>query len=125
MFSCTDTDDLFDVNSELLPVAALWEDVGLALKLKPHVLSTIKKDHTDAKACLRNVLMEWLKKGYNTTRFGVPSWKLLVAAVAHPAGGNNRALAEQIAKKYNGKCRTCFIAVGTSKCRHVQYLTPP
>ena len=102
------------MNSELLPVAAVWEDVGLALKLKPHVLSTIKKDHMDAKACLRNVLMEWLKKGYNTTRFGVPSWKLLVAAVAHPAGGNNRALAEQIAKKYCGKCRICFIAVDTS-----------
>ena len=48
-----------------------------------------------------------------------------MAAVAHPAGGNDRALAEQIATKYNGKCRTCFIAVDTSKCRHVQYLTPP
>ena len=54
------------------------------------------------------------EEGYNTTRFGVPSWKLLVAAVAHPAGGNNRALAEQIAKKYCGKCRICFIAVDTS-----------
>ena len=102
-------------------MAAVWEDVGLALKLKPHVLNTIKNDHRDAKACLRNVLAEWLKKGYNTTRFGVPSWKLLVEAVAHPAGGNDRALAEQIAKKYCGKCRTCFIKVDTSTCtcRHV------
>lgn len=53
---------------------------------------------------LEDVLAEWLQKAYNTTRFGDPSWELLVAAVAHPAGGSDRALAERIAGKYNGKC---------------------
>ena len=30
--------------------------------------------------------------------------RMLVAAVAHPSGGNNNALAQQIASKYNGRC---------------------
>ena len=51
------------------------------------------------------VLTEWLKKACNcnNSRFRPPSWKLLVAAIAHPAGGNDRAHAEKIAVK-NGKC---------------------
>ena len=52
---------------------------------------------------MSDVLAEWLKKAYNTVRFGDPSWKLLVEAVAHPAGGNDCAVAEKIAKKYNGE----------------------
>ena len=97
----TDIDDLFEVNSELLPVASRWKNMGLALKLKPYVLNTIEKNHTDVESRLLDVLTEWLNKAYNTTRFGDPSWKLLVEAVAHSAGGNNRALAETIAKKHN------------------------
>ena len=59
------------------------------------------------KSRLNEILTEWLKKAYNTTRFGLPSWKL--AAVAHPAGGNDRALAERIAGKYNGKMQASYV----------------
>lgn len=97
-----DIDDLFEVNSELLLVAPRWKNMGLALKLKPHVLDMIEENRTNVESRLLNVLTEWLNKGYNTTRFGDPSWKLLVEAVAHSAGGNNRALAETIAKSHNG-----------------------
>ena len=83
--SPTDIDDLFEVNSELLPVASRWKNMGLALKLKPYVLNTIEKNHTDVESHLLDVLTEWLNKAYNTTRFGDPSWKLLVEAVAHSA----------------------------------------
>ena len=100
--SPTDIDDLFEVNSELLPVASRWKNMGLALKLKPYVLNMIEKNHTDVESRLLDVLTEWLNKAYNTTRFGDPSWKLLVEAVTHSAGGNNRALAVTLAKKHNG-----------------------
>ena len=101
-------DDLTDVKGELLDVAYNWRSIGEALKLKPGSLNIIQANHPgDVKGCLTEVLSEWLQNGYDTTRFGPPSWKLLVAAVAHPAGGNNRALAEKIAQKYNGKrCST-------------------
>ena len=76
----------------------------MALRLKPALLSRIQADHpTDVEECLTSALTEWLNKSYNISRFGPPSWKLLVAAVADPAGGNDRALAERIAQKYIGK----------------------
>ena len=98
-----DIDDLFTVNSELLPVAHRWRKIGLALRLDPNLLNRVRhKNHVEVEDYLEDVLTEWLNKAYNTTRFGDPSWKLLVEAVAHSAGGNNRALAETIAQKHNG-----------------------
>ena len=85
-------------------MAHRWKNIGLALRLDLSLLERIRqKNRDDAEACLLDVLAEWLKKAYNTARFGDPSWKLLVEAVAHPAGGNNCSLAEHIAKKYNGE----------------------
>ena len=104
LYLLSDISDLFDVHYELRSVASNWKDVGLALRLDPDTLNDIEADCRDVKSCLREVLAKWLKKSYNTTRYGPPSWELLVAAVTHPAGGNNRALAEQIAEKHNGKC---------------------
>ena len=99
----TDSTDFFDVKQELLGVASNWRGVGEALRLEAGVLDIIESDGKDSKSCLAKVLTEWLNQNYNTSCFGRPSWKLLVAAVAHPAGGNNRALAKKIAQKYNGK----------------------
>ena len=94
-----------------------WKGVGMALRLKPALLSRIQADHpADVKECLTEALTEWLNRSYNTISFGPPSWKLLVAAVANPAGGIDHALAEWIAEKYNGKmlyevhCLTCILA---------------
>ena len=102
-FIPADINDLFDVYTELLNVAHNWRGVGRALRLHPDLLNRIGADHSDVTSCLEGVLTEWLKREYDTTRFGLPSWELLVAAVAHPAGGKNHALAEQIADKHNGK----------------------
>ena len=52
---------------------------------------------------LSDVVNEWLSQSYNTERFGLPSWKMLVDAVAHRSGGNNYALARQIAIQHNGE----------------------
>ena len=106
-YSCVhspDIGDLFTINSELLPVAHKWR-IGLALRLDPDRLDRIhQRNHVDVGDYLTDVLTEWLKKAYDVTRFGAPSWKLLVEAVAHRAGGNDRALAERVAGKYKGIC---------------------
>lgn len=98
-----DIKDYFDIKCELVNVAPKWKEVGEALRLNPDLLCTIGADHSNnVTSCLDEVLMQWLKKNYNVSHFGPPSWKLLVAAVAHPAGGNNYALAEKIAANHNG-----------------------
>ena len=78
-----------------------WRGVGLALRLHPDLLNTVEADcrGSGVERCLEKTLSEWLQKAYDTTRFGPPSWRLLVAAVADPAGGNNHALAEEITRK--------------------------
>ena len=95
-------DDLFDVTQELQPVTARWKQFGLALRLDPDKLDVIEKDNRDSGDCLTKVLTLWLKKNYNTKRFGEPSWELLARAAGNPAGGNNSALAVKIAEIHGG-----------------------
>ena len=85
-------------------MAHKWKKVGLALRLDPNLLDQIEAKKNEVEENLSDTLKEWLKKSYNTESYGDPSWKLLVDAVAHPFGGKDRALALQIAPKYNGKC---------------------
>ena len=91
---------MFDVKRELWPVTARWKDIGLALRLNPDKLDEIERDNRNSSDCLTKVLTLWLKKNYNTKRFGEPSWELLAAAVADPCGGNDSALAEVITGKH-------------------------
>ena len=102
-YSSADIDDLFEVQSELTDMAHKWRGLGKALGLRLPVLDKIEADRQDSESRLEQVLSQWLQQAYNTDRFGSPSWKLLVSAVAHPIGGNSPALAQQIAHRHNGK----------------------
>ena len=95
------TADLFEVKEEVLPLAAQWKSFGLALGLHSHVLNRIESNHRKVDDCLQAALEEWVSTV--ETLQGPPSWDLLVSAVAHPAGGNNQALALEIASKHNGR----------------------
>ena len=88
------------MKSKLAPVAVRWKHIGLALRLDPSELKKIERENRDLEDCLTEALALWLKKAYNTERFGEPSWELLARAVAHPAGGDNPTLAGKIVKKY-------------------------
>ena len=92
--------DLATLKVEALPVAARWKGFGLAMGLRSDTLDRIEGDYRKVDDCLQALLDEWLKLE-NTLR-GPPSWQLLVDAVASPAGGNNQALAQQIARRHNG-----------------------
>ena len=75
----------------------------LALGLLPSDQSTIEAAHPgNPHGCLRAVVDKWLQKGYDFEQYGPPTWRMLVEAVGDPAGGNNNALAEAIAKKHAG-----------------------
>ena len=93
-------DDFFDVKSELEPVIDRWKHIGLALRLDPDRVKRIERENRDLEDCLTEVLTLWLKRNYNTERFGEPSWEMLARAVGHRSGGNDPALAREIAKRY-------------------------
>jgi len=86
----------------MLPVFAKWKAIGLGLRLQAGLLERIEVEHSSPRGCMVGVLTRWLRGNYNTERFGWPSWRLLLNAVAHPAAGDNLALALEIARKHPG-----------------------
>ena len=97
-------DDLHDVYDEVYTLTARWSDICFGLKLSTAQEETIRSETRGANSaqCLRTVLTKWLQKSYNVDRYGPPTWRMLVKAVGSPAGGNNYALAETIAKAHPG-----------------------
>ena len=98
------SDDLFDVKSELTLVSANWKDIGIALRLSPDILDRIQAGNSgDLIACLTSTVTEWLKRNYNVKKFGEPTWQRLVEVVGHPAGGANKALARDMARRHKAE----------------------
>ena len=96
--------DTRDVYHEVICLAGKWSAMCLSLGLLPSEQRTIAAAHPgNPSDCLQEVVVKWLEKGYNYEQFGAPTWRMLVESVGDPAGGNNNALAEAIAKKHPGK----------------------
>ena len=88
------------MQSELIPVATKWRNIGLALQLKPDILENIDTHSGNPHACLLSMVTEWLKRNNDVKKFGEPTWQRLVEAVDHPAGGANTVLAREIAGRH-------------------------
>ena len=87
-----------------MDVAAKFHSFGCALGLHSATFDKICKDNLcGSEAALGQVIDAWLAQQYDTERFGEPSWRRLVSAVASPAGGNNASLALEIAEDHPGK----------------------
>ena len=83
---------------------AKWDTLCSSLGISPDVLSAIEKEHGyDTGVCLHRGLTHWLKRNYDTKKYGPPTWRMLVAAVDNSSGGNDSALALDIAEKHRGK----------------------
>ena len=97
-----------------------WYNLCLALRVSDDDLSAIKKEQaSDIDACLCKGLSLWLKGGYDMEKYGPPTWRVLVDAVANSSGGNNYALALKIADQYSsdkGKPLFDYIPGGVLNC---------
>ncbi len=88
---------------ELVDVHAECYQVGTRLHLKPSRLDEIRQEKLDSAAAMGRIIDSWLiRKNYNVSKFGPPTWKALVEAVANPGGGNNQGLAKEIAGRHPG-----------------------
>ena len=87
--------------TELEPVESRYFEIGTMLHLNPDVLEGIRDlNPVSFSRGMSKIITEWLKRNYNTKRFGDPMWKSLVIAVAKRSGGNNEACARDIANKH-------------------------
>ncbi len=91
-------DDMGVIVDALTDVKYRYNEIGTQLHLR-----NLKEIPTTSNAiAMGGVIEEWLNKNYNTTRFGPPTWRMLVEVVANPNGGNNNALADKIAEEHPG-----------------------
>ena len=74
--------------------------LGVELGLPAGELDVIRKDHHAVDQAFSEVILRWLRQQYNVARFGHPSWKRLIESVGSPIGGNNPALAVEIATSH-------------------------
>ena len=105
MLKISENDDLSEVLTAVHPINSKWSIVCCYLGLESSSLDAIEKNHRgDVKQCFIEGLKYWLQQSYNTEKHGAPTWRKLVKAIDHPAGGENHALALEIAKKYKSWC---------------------
>ena len=107
--SPADEDDLGDILELLRDETPQCYNIGSCLRLKASLLDKIENETKDLTTSLRKVISNWLRKNYNVKRFGEPTWKGLVEAVAASNGGNNIALAQRIAADHQGTIWHCAI----------------
>ena len=82
-------------------VIARWKNFGKALHIKPAKLENIEAiPNIKPEECLGKTLTEFLNMAYDYETYGVPSWKLIVIALAHTTGGNNPQLALKVAGEH-------------------------
>ena len=74
--------------------------IGTALGLKQDMLDTIKRESADQREAMTKIITNWLRKNYNVEKVGEPSWEALANAVGSPIGGNNKAVAMEIAQEH-------------------------
>ena len=95
-------------------LAADWDKLAVYLRLRNGDIKVIRKENPgDTRACLNNTMELWLRENYNTTKFGHPSWRTLVKAVARM----DKALANEIANEHRGIVRITMLGC-ISMCMH-------
>ena len=84
-------------------MAENWDWLLTGLRLPRHIKSRIAAQYSNnPDDSLLVEVEEWLKGVHNVQKYGHPSWRTLVQAVADPAGGANPVLAHSIAAKHPG-----------------------
>lgn len=68
---------------ECSSLAAKWEQLSGYLGLSMGTIENIKGNPPyDNSCCWNEALKQWIKQNYKTEKFGVPSWRSLLRAVA-------------------------------------------
>ena len=78
-------------------LAAKWQQLGGYLGLPIGLIDSIKGNYpNDNSACWSEALKQWIQQNYNTARFGLPSWRTLLEAIAR----ENRLLFKALADSH-------------------------
>ena len=96
--SHTDEEDFLEINGLLQNEQANCYKIGARLGLHQSLLDAIRAQTPDYAEAMNRIINNWLQKNYDIKKHGPPTWKMLADAVRAPNGGNNAALANEIAR---------------------------
>ena len=96
----TGEDDLAAVHEAVVTISENLSAFATQLGLTPDTVDKVMVEYTGVIERLRQILLNWLRRNYETERHCLPSWRTLCAAVASKAGGCNRRLASDIAASH-------------------------
>ena len=97
-FLTVEIDDWNIVVIECKSLAAKWEQLSVYLGLSCDVIDNIKGSG-DNYNCWSEALKHWIRQNFNTRKFGVPSWRSLLKAVAEV----DKLQFKKLADKHQGK----------------------
>jgi hypothetical protein len=79
----SEEDDWNIVIKECSSLAAKWEHLSGYLGLSIRTIDTIKGNFpSDRAGCWNEALKQWVLQNYRTAKFGYPSWRTLLEAIA-------------------------------------------
>ena len=106
--SYTEDDDWNVVFDECSSLASKWQQLSAYLGLNPSIIDRIKSNFQgDCLGCLSEALKEWIKMNYDTERFGKPSWKTLLKAIAKI----DKQLFNRLATEHQGTVTTRYCQI--------------
>ena len=87
------------VMRECSSLCAHWENLSGFLGLSISLIDKIKADSCiGVNECWNEALKNWIKQNYKTSRFGLPSWRTLLEAIARV----NKLLFKRLADSHKG-----------------------
>ena len=67
---------------ETKKLAANWERISICLGLSFDLIDSTIRVAGDSHCCWSEALKQWIKQNYKTKKYGKPSWRTLLKAVA-------------------------------------------
>ena len=87
---------------ECRSLAVKWKQLSAYLGLDMDTINGIEENNVQISLdCWNEALWRWITQKYNTQKFGLPSWRTLLNAMALLDG---TLLAKELASKYQGEC---------------------
>lgn len=81
------------------PLSARWKQFAQSLHLHQDTIDIIDADNSKCELCMSETLDHWLRRDFDYTQYGTPSWETVCIAVKE--GGGDTALAEIIAREHS------------------------
>lgn len=100
MFFHAEVCDLGAVTCAVSSIGGRLNTFAVQLGLSPNTVEVAQNECTTVSERLQRIILEWLRRNYDTKIHGLPSWRRLCTAVASKAGGRDKSLALEIADQH-------------------------